>query len=410
MKRSIRWMMVAALSSTSLVALAQDKKPDVQVTPENQVPQAVLDAAKARMEQQKAQAMADAQAAPEIVPPIQGTWSDSDLESIGRMLVGTWMTEDTGPNRVFLGVGHVGVAGMTDVMYFETCRANSLHTPYRHGLWQLYKKNGKPHLRTMEFRRQDGKYGALYTMWATPDIFPPVIKAEDIVATMDIELTPGGGGFTGRSPHAYPTARGGAVEMMSDLDISKDTISVADRGLDASGKVVWGGEKKTALKRVESPVGVKREPNGLAIIDYKMPNEGMTATDKCRVAINYYGWLTDNTMFDTTRKAGGNPFVFDVGGSVIPGFAQGIADCKQGDRRRLIIPPDLGFGASGNRRNKIPGNATLVYDIEVVAVDPPAPQPITAPAGPMPSNTLPMPAPEAKPAEAKPEEKHDHPH
>jgi len=85
-------------------------------------------------------------------------------------------------------------------------------------------------------------------------------------------------------------------------------------------------------------------------------------------AVLYSGWLTDGRLFDQTRQNEEGllePFVFTLGqGSVIQGWEQGIAGMKVGGKRRLIIPPQLGYGQSGNAG--IPPNAQLIFDVELV--------------------------------------------
>jgi FKBP-type peptidyl-prolyl cis-trans isomerase len=89
-----------------------------------------------------------------------------------------------------------------------------------------------------------------------------------------------------------------------------------------------------------------------------------------KVAMLYKGWLTDGTMFDQSRpnEAGQlQPFVFEIGaGQVIRGWDQGIVGMKKGGKRRLIIPPAVGYGATG--QGSIPGNAVLIFDVELVAI------------------------------------------
>ena len=99
---------------------------------------------------------------------------------------------------------------------------------------------------------------------------------------------------------------------------------------------------------------------------------GAEATTGRNVAVNYTGWLynpsgTDGKgqQFDTS--AGRAPFTFVVGSSqVIPGFSQGVQGMRVGGFRRVVLPPSLAYGAAGN--GPIPPNATLVFDIELVAV------------------------------------------
>ncbi|MCH7814642.1 MAG: FKBP-type peptidyl-prolyl cis-trans isomerase, partial [Planctomycetes bacterium] len=82
---------------------------------------------------------------------------------------------------------------------------------------------------------------------------------------------------------------------------------------------------------------------------------------------HYTGWLIDGTEFDSSFDRG-EPFSFELGaGSVIKGWDEGFATMRVGGKRQLIIPPDLGYGASGSGAS-IPPNATLIFDVELVAI------------------------------------------
>jgi FKBP-type peptidyl-prolyl cis-trans isomerase len=87
-----------------------------------------------------------------------------------------------------------------------------------------------------------------------------------------------------------------------------------------------------------------------------------------KIQVQYTGWLQSNgVMFDTSRQPGRGPFDLTLGaGSVIKGWEEGIPGMHVGGKRRLVIPPDLGYGASGQPPT-IPPNAVLVFDVEVVA-------------------------------------------
>jgi len=96
--------------------------------------------------------------------------------------------------------------------------------------------------------------------------------------------------------------------------------------------------------------------------------DGAEATKGKQVAVLYTGWLTDGTMFDSTSKRGDTPFEFQIGaGKVIQGWEEGAQGMKVGGKRKLTIPPDLGYGASG-AGGVIPPNATLVFEIELLEV------------------------------------------
>ena len=86
------------------------------------------------------------------------------------------------------------------------------------------------------------------------------------------------------------------------------------------------------------------------------------------VAILYAGRLTDGTKFDSSADHGGDPLKFQIGdGRMIAGFDEGVKGMRIGGKRKLTVPPDMGYGAAG-RPPQIPGNSTLVFDIELVDV------------------------------------------
>jgi len=95
-----------------------------------------------------------------------------------------------------------------------------------------------------------------------------------------------------------------------------------------------------------------------------------------RAVVHYTGWLYDpsapdhkGTQFDSSRRSG-RPFRFVVGeGSVIKGWDEGVQGMQPGGQRRLVIPAELGYGATGAGGGQIPPNAALLFDIELLAIE-----------------------------------------
>lgn len=97
-----------------------------------------------------------------------------------------------------------------------------------------------------------------------------------------------------------------------------------------------------------------------------MPHKGQNLT------VQYTGWLTNGCMFDSSRQSGRTAFSFVIGATppnVIGGWEEGLLTMRVGGKRRLVIPPQLGYGSAG--QGSIPGNATLVFDVELLSISGP---------------------------------------
>jgi FKBP-type peptidyl-prolyl cis-trans isomerase len=102
-------------------------------------------------------------------------------------------------------------------------------------------------------------------------------------------------------------------------------------------------------------------------IEELVVGQGDTAASGRRVTVHYTGWLTNGSKFDSSKDRN-EPFAFSLGrGEVIQGWDQGVAGMKVGGKRKLTIPPELGYGSRG-AGGVIPPNATLVFEVELLEV------------------------------------------
>jgi FKBP-type peptidyl-prolyl cis-trans isomerase len=115
-----------------------------------------------------------------------------------------------------------------------------------------------------------------------------------------------------------------------------------------------------AAKEVTTPSGLKYQD--LVVGNGPMAEEGTP------VVVNYTGWLTDGTKFDSSYEPGRQPLPFTIGaGMVIRGWDEGVKGMRVGGKRKLTIPPDLAYGERGYPP-VIPANSTLVFEVEFLSV------------------------------------------
>lgn len=171
---------------------------------------------------------------------------------------------------------------------------------------------------------------------------------------------------------AFAAGCGGGGATLSDVntDVAAPTAETADGG-DDEGDSSSG---KTQLPKVSGSAGEKPElgdasgdpPSELITKDLKK-GTGKEAKTGDKVSVQYVGhnW-SNNEEFDASWTAG-KAFEFKLGeGQVIKGWDEGVVGMKEGGRRLLVIPPDLGYGAQA--QGSIPANETLIFVVDLEKV------------------------------------------
>ena len=109
------------------------------------------------------------------------------------------------------------------------------------------------------------------------------------------------------------------------------------------------------------------EDKGELIIEDLVVGQGVEAKEGNVITVNYTGWLENETQFDSSLSPGRDPLVITLGaGQVIQGWDEGIPGMKVGGKRRLTIPPHLGYG--NQAVGAIPANSTLIFEIDLLGV------------------------------------------
>jgi|TARA_B100000745_G_C20043304_1_gene355618 FKBP-type peptidyl-prolyl cis-trans isomerase len=133
-------------------------------------------------------------------------------------------------------------------------------------------------------------------------------------------------------------------------------------------KIKWQIPVMIAMVLIAGCSKDKEVMDGELIIEDLKVGEGTAVAQYNIVTVNYTGWLTDGTKFDSSLNPGRTPFRFTVGGGqVIKGWDEGLIGMKVGGKRKLTIPPNMGYGSQD--MGVIPSNSTLVFEIDLLIIE-----------------------------------------
>lgn len=300
-----------------------------------------------------------------------GQLGDADTARLTSMLEGSWKTtEPLGGNDTPTWMHMLPFE--TDLLgraiYVEIHQDGTPWEPTRQAIFRVYRYGDRLRLRTYEFREAD-RPKVLANLWLAPQAMPlETIRPDDLIAIMDVELQRGKNGYVGRTPHAYPTRDGRSVEMTTSLSVRPDRLVSHDTfyGVDGSpletpagGEVTW--------ERAQLPATVQTDDDGLVIITLEEGlKDGPTTNEGDVVFLNYKGWRTNGQVFDSSWDRGlAMRTVYPL--RVVTGFRRGLEPLVEGVRRKLVVPPELGFGQAVMQN--LPAGSTLIFHIHVVRVE-----------------------------------------
>jgi FKBP-type peptidyl-prolyl cis-trans isomerase FkpA len=130
--------------------------------------------------------------------------------------------------------------------------------------------------------------------------------------------------------------------------------------------LIAGLSKEQAISSEVEFGGLFRARSGLMYVDL-WAGRGPEARNGAVLEVHYTGWLRNGKKFDSSRDRKA-PFTFKLGaGHVIKGWEEGLVGMKVGGKRRLVIPPQLGYGARG-AGNVVPPNAEMIFEVELLKI------------------------------------------
>lgn len=291
--------------------------------------------------------------------------ADPQIEALESLLLGRFAD-----SRRSITVYPMQTIGAGRILVGEFINSEQPTRPEGQVFFQFLRLDGRLVLRTGRF---PGGSQLAPGLWAAPMIVPEIDAgrldiSSDLPVTMDDSDSPEW--FEASTDHPTPVYVDRARTLQTRMRVDKNGLSLTETGYNADGESVWTFPKEGAgaYPRVEMPP-IDRRESGLVVVTLeKAPDDAaptLEAGDTAEIA--YSGWLPVGYMFDSSRAPNRTPYRTPIPGQVIGGWNQGALGMRVGERRMLLVPPDLGYGARGFQ-NTIPPNSWLVFEIELVSL------------------------------------------
>jgi len=204
-------------------------------------------------------------------------------------------------------------------------------------------------------------------------VFGQVIQGMEVIdqiAQTQLNVQPGGSAEGGASPIIPITIRATKMLTKYDFDKGKRHLEESENKKIADHEnfiATQESKVEEIIKGIEEEFGVEviTTPSGLAYATLEAGDGPTPPSSASSVTVHYTGWLVNGTKFDSSVDRG-QPATFPLN-RVIGGWTEGVGSMKVGEKRKLIIPSDLGYGDRGSPPD-IPPGATLIFDVELIAI------------------------------------------
>lgn len=234
--------------------------------------------------------------------------------------------------------------------------------------FHVFRFNGEPRIRMV---RLPGGAAAAPGLYAAMDAIGAIQLSQlDVTGDLKVTFDASSGRLSVRSESPMPTYAGGAIAMNSTFEFTPSGLTIAENGIDADNNTVWNfpeGDDGNLRRTGPAPVATKTESGLRYQIIADAGEHAEVGAKGDTYTVHYAGWLPNGQMFDTSKQPGREPFSIQIPGGVIQGWNEGLVGMKVGEKRRLFIPPALGYGERG-AGNVIPPNSWLIFDVELLSL------------------------------------------